>query len=41
LGCGMEHRRCREVALRRRCDAMSVQPLWWRRLGRSFIRGNG
>ena len=21
--------------------AISVQPLWWRRLGRSFIRGNG
>ena len=20
---------------------ISVQPLWWRRLGRSFIRGNG
>ena len=20
--------------------AISVQPLWWRRLGRSFIRGN-
>ena len=21
--------------------AISVQPLWWRRLGRIFIRGNG
>ena len=21
--------------------AISVQPLWWRRLGHSFIRGNG
>ena len=21
--------------------AISVQPIWWRRLGRSFIRGNG
>ena len=21
--------------------AISVQPLWWRRLGRNFIRGNG
>ena len=21
--------------------AISVQPLWWRRLGRRFIRGNG
>ena len=21
--------------------AISVQPLWWRRLGRSFIQGNG
>ena len=41
MWCGMEHRRRREVELRRRCDAMSVQPLWWHRLGRSFIRGNG
>ena len=28
----MEHRRHWEVELRRRCDAMSVQPLWWRRV---------
>ena len=35
----MEHRRCREVELRRRCDAMSVQPLRWHRVGLGFIRG--
>ena len=40
-GCGMEHRRRREVELRRRCDAMSVQPLWWRRIGLGFVRGVG
>ena len=40
-GCGMEHRRRREVELRRRCDAMSVQPLWWHRVGVSFVRGVG
>ena len=38
-GCGMEHRRHQEVELRRRCDAMSVQPLWWRRVGLGFVRG--
>ena len=37
----MEHRRRREVELRRRCDAMSVQPLWWRRVGLGFVRGVG
>ena len=35
----MEHHRRREVELRRRCDAMSVQPLWWRRVGLGFVRG--
>ena len=35
----MEHRRRREVELRIRCDAMSVQPLWWRRVGLGFVRG--
>ena len=40
-GCGMEHRRCREVELRRRCDAMRVQPRWWRRVGLGFIREVG
>ena len=40
-GCGMEHRRRREVELRRRCDAMSVQPLWWHRVGLGFVRGVG
>ena len=38
---GMEHHRRREVELRRRCDAMSVQPLWWRRVGLAFVRGVG
>ena len=37
----MEHRRRWEVELRRRCDAMSVQPLWWRRVGIGFVRGVG
>ena len=37
----MEHRRRREVELRRRCDAMSVQPLWWHRVGLGFVRGVG
>ena len=41
MGCGMEHRRRQEVELRRRCDAMSVQPLWWRRVGLGFIQGVG
>ena len=40
-GCGMEHRRRREVELRRRCDAMSVQPLWWSQVGLGFVRGVG
>ena len=38
-GCRMEHHRRREVELRRRCDAMSVQPLWWSRVGISFVQG--
>ena len=37
----MEHHQHREVELRRRCDAMSVQPLWWRRVGLGFVRGGG
>ena len=37
----MEHRQRREVELRRRCDAMSVQPLWWRRVGLDFVREVG
>ena len=40
-GCRMEHRRRREVELRRRCDAMSVQLLWWCRVGLGFVRGVG
>ena len=37
---GTERRQHREIESRRKCGD-SVQPLWWRRLGRSFIRGNG
>ena len=40
-GWGMEHRRRREVELRIRCDAMSVQPLWWRRVDLGFVREVG
>ena len=40
MGGWMEHRRRREVELRRRCDAMSVQPLSWRRVGLGFVRGD-
>ena len=35
-----ERRQHHEIDSRRNA-AISVQPLWWRRLGRSFIRGNG
>jgi hypothetical protein len=38
---GFEQRRPREVESGRRCDAMSVEPLWWRRGGICFIRGAG
>ena len=34
---GTERRQHREIEN----AVISVQPLWWRRLGRSFIRGNG
>ena len=37
---GTERRQHREIESRRNA-AISVQPLWWRRLGHSFIRGNG
>ena len=37
---GTERRQHREIESRKNA-AISVQPLWWRRLGRSFIRGNG
>ena len=37
---GTEHRQHREVNQEENA-AISVQPLWWSRLGRSFIRGNG
>ena len=37
----MEHRWRREVELRRRCDALSVQPLWWRQVGLGFVQGVG
>ena len=37
---GTERWQHREIESRRNA-AISVQPLWWRRLGHSFIRGNG
>ena len=37
---GTERRQHRETKSRRKCGDC-VQPPWWRRLGRSFIRGNG
>ena len=37
---GTERRQHREIESRRKCT-ISVEPLWWRRLGRNFIRGNG
>ena len=36
---GTESQQHREIESRKNAT-ISVQPLWWRRLGRSFIRGN-